>query len=90
MRGTGTWGELDKNLLQGFVIKIAAFDTLSHKLWRRRDVGTTHWQRLLQIAETNGPMGSSTVIARQDLNGTWHPLTGIEPRALAELIYAAR
>ncbi|MGI8307043.1 hypothetical protein [Saccharopolyspora hattusasensis] len=90
MHSTGTWDELDKDPVQAFIIEIDAVgvDTLLHKVWRRRDIDDAHWERLLQIAEGTNPMGSSTVLAWQDHDDTWHPLVDIEPSKLAKLTHA--
>ncbi|MFK0244525.1 hypothetical protein ACIQUM_07490 [Amycolatopsis azurea] len=87
MMGTACWSELDKGLLQAFVIENKACGGTTHKVWRQRDITTDHWTRLIQIAERGGPLGSSRVVAWQDHEHTWHPLIDIAPRALAELIY---
>jgi len=90
MHSTNTWDELDKDAVRAFVIEInaAGVSSLLHKVWRRRNVDETHWERLLQIAEGTDPTGSSTVLAWQDHDGTWHPLVDIPSRELAGLIYA--
>ncbi|QXV57431.1 hypothetical protein [Amycolatopsis sp. TNS106] len=87
MISTATWSELDKALLQAFIIENSAFGSTTHKVWRQRDITTAHWTRLIQIAERGGPVGSSRVVAWQDHEHTWHPLVDIEPSTLAELIY---